>query len=101
MKAMYVSFIRPVMEYGSMQFMGADKIHLEKFDKIQRRAMKIGNFKVNFLRVRREANAIGFYPQVATGWIDPEKDFSWTVGQTFYLGWIHLRTTHQRPHAFI
>jgi hypothetical protein len=67
MKAMYVSFIRPVMEHGSMQFMGADKIHLEKFDKIQRRAMKIGNFKVNSLRVRREANAIGFTLKLLDG----------------------------------
>ena len=67
MKAMYVSFIRPVMEHGSMQFMGVDKIHLEKFDKIQRRAMKIGNFKVNSLRVRREANAIGFTLKLLDG----------------------------------
>ena len=50
-----------------MQFMGADKIHLEKFDKIQRRAMKIVNFKVNSLRVRREANAIGFTLKLLDG----------------------------------
>ena len=32
MESMYVSLIRPIMEYGSMQWMGAAQCHLDKFD---------------------------------------------------------------------
>ena len=58
MMTMYTSFIRPIMEYGSVCFMGADKVHLAKLDQIQKTAMRIGNFKAEPLAQRREAAAV-------------------------------------------
>ena len=40
MKLMYTSFIRPIMEYGGVQFMGADITHLKKLDSVQAAAEK-------------------------------------------------------------
>ena len=59
---MYTSFIRPIMEYGCVQFMGAKEVHLMKLqlDAIQKTAQKIGNFKVDSLQSRREAIAVAF-----------------------------------------
>ena len=58
MMNMYTSFIRPIMEYGSVCFMGAKPTHLGKLDAIQRTAEKIGKFKVESLAQRRNAAAI-------------------------------------------
>ena len=41
MKNMYVSFIRPMLEYGSVQYMGAKASHLKKLDVVQRAAERI------------------------------------------------------------
>jgi hypothetical protein len=58
MKTMYCTFIRPILEYGSVQFMGAAQTHLEKLDSVQRTAAKIGRFEVESLQCRREAAAV-------------------------------------------
>ena len=60
MECMYCTFIRPILEYGSVQFMGAAVSHLEKLDSVQRAAEKIGRFKVESLQSRREAAAVAF-----------------------------------------
>ncbi len=46
----YTSFIRPIMEYGAIQFMGAKEVHLAKLDAVQKTAERIGNFKVESLQ---------------------------------------------------
>ena len=60
MSTMYTTFIRPILEYGSVQFMGAAVTHLDKLDAsaVQRTAEKIGRFEVESLKSRREAAAI-------------------------------------------
>ena len=67
MKSMYTSFIRPIMEYGSVQFMGASTIHLKKLDVVQKAAERIGNFTVESLGCRREAAAIAFTLKLLNG----------------------------------
>ena len=56
LKLMYIAFIRSILEYGSVQFMGAASCHLEKLDRIQRSAERIGNFKLESLQSRRQAS---------------------------------------------
>jgi hypothetical protein len=58
METMYTTYIRPILEYGSVQFMGAAETHLAKLDAVQRAAERIGRFKVETLQSRREAAAI-------------------------------------------
>ena len=58
METMYTTFIRPILEYGSVQFMGAADTHLHKLDAVQRTAERIGRFQVESLQSRREAAAI-------------------------------------------
>jgi len=67
MKNMYTSFIRPIMEYGSVQFMGAKATHLKKLDVVQKVAERIGNFIVESLGCRREAAAIAFTLKLLNG----------------------------------
>jgi hypothetical protein len=67
MEAMYTSFIRPIMEFGSMQFMGAADTHLNKLDKIHEGAQKIGNFVLEPLKLRREAQAVVFTLKLLDG----------------------------------
>ena len=67
MEAMYTSFIRPIMEFGSMQFMGAADVHLKKLDTIHEKAQRIGNFTVGPLNLRRDAQAIAFTLKLLDG----------------------------------
>ena len=67
MKQMYTSFIRPVMEYGSVQFMGAAPEHLKKLDAVQRSAERIGHFEIESLQSRREATAVAFTLKLLDG----------------------------------
>jgi hypothetical protein len=55
---MYTMFIRSVLEYGSLVYMGAAQSHLDKLDRVQKSAEKIGGFKVESLQSRREAAAV-------------------------------------------
>ena len=67
MRVMYTTFIRPIMEYGSIQFMGACPVHLQKLDAIQMTAERIGRFKVESLQSRREAAAASFTLKLLSG----------------------------------
>ena len=67
METMYTSFIRPIMEYGSLAWMGASATHMEKLDAVQATAMKIGCFKVESLGSRREAAAAAFACKLLDG----------------------------------
>ena len=58
MQTMYESFVRSILEYGGVLFMGAAKTHLEKLDAIQHAAEKLGGFKCQPLQARREAAAV-------------------------------------------
>ena len=58
MKTMYIMFVRSVMEYGNVVYMGAADSHLAKLDRVQKSAEQIGNFTVESLECRREAAAI-------------------------------------------
>ena len=66
---MYCTFIRPwpILEYGSVQFMGAAVSHLDKLDGIQRTAERIGRFTVESLQCRREAAAVTFTLKLLDG----------------------------------
>ena len=64
---MYTTFIRPIMEYGSVQFMGAAPTHLAQLDQIQRTAEEIGRFTIESLHSRREAAAISFTLKLLNG----------------------------------
>ena len=81
MKTMYLMFIRSILEYGSILYMGAAKSHLDKLDRVQTAAEKLGNFKVESLQSRREAAAMsmGLKPGNARIWI-----YSWI--------WIWIRS---------
>jgi hypothetical protein len=59
-RTMYVAFIRSVLEFGSVQYMGAAATHLAKLDSIQAAAERIGGFKMTeSLGTRREAALLG------------------------------------------
>ncbi len=59
-KTMYAAFVRSIMEYGAVQWMGAAKTHLEKLDRVQATAMRIGGFEVGPLLARRETTLFSF-----------------------------------------
>ena len=67
LQLMYTMFIRSIMEYGNLVYMGAAKSHLEKLDRIQDSAMKLGGFTVESLQSRREAAAIDFALNLLNG----------------------------------
>ena len=60
MHIMYTSFIRSIMEFGSVAWMGCAQTHLDKLDRVQSSAQKIGGFTVPPLQLRREAAAVSF-----------------------------------------
>jgi hypothetical protein len=67
MKTMYTMFIRSILEYGSIAYMGAAQSHLSKLDRIQESAQRIGNFSVPSLGSRREAAALAFALKLLDG----------------------------------
>ena len=67
MKLMYTSFIRSVMEYGSVAWMGAAHSHLIELDRIQESAQRIGGFTMQSLQTRREAAALSFALKLISG----------------------------------
>ena len=67
MKLIYSSFIRSIMEYGSVAWMGAAVTHLNKLDRVQDTAHRIGNFRVESLNCRREASAAAFALKMMSG----------------------------------
>ena len=67
MQTMYCTFIRPILEYGSVQYMGAAATHLDRLDSVQRTAERIGRFEVESLQSRREAAAMSFTLKLMDG----------------------------------
>ena len=60
LKMVYTMFIRSIMEYQSTAWMGTAQSHLDKLDRIQRRAEMIGSFTVEPLQALRDAAAMSF-----------------------------------------
>ena len=60
-------FIRSIMEYNSISWMGADQSHLDKLDRVQHSAEKIGNFTAEPLQARRDAAAMSFALKLLDG----------------------------------
>jgi hypothetical protein len=67
MRTMYMMFVRSIMEYGSVLFMGAAQTHLSKLDKVQASAERRGGFQVESLQLRREAAAISLALKMLSG----------------------------------
>jgi len=57
LRTIYVMFIRSIMEYNSVSWMGAapSHLHAHKLDRVQRIAQRIGCFTFTPLQARREA----------------------------------------------
>ena len=58
LKTMYTSFVRSVMEFGSLAYMSAVDTHLEKLDRIQKSISSSCGFEVESLESRREAAVV-------------------------------------------
>ena len=58
MQTMYECFIRSILEYGSVLYMGVAESHLNKLDAIHHAAERVGGFHSQPLRARREAAAM-------------------------------------------
>ena len=67
MKTMYTAFIRSIMKFGSVAWMGAAPTHLVKLDRVQDTMQRIGGFKVETLQSRREAAAVAFGLKLLSG----------------------------------
>ena len=67
LKTIYLMFIRSIMEYNSVCWMGAAQSHLSKLDRIQASAERIGGFKVESLGCRREAAAMSIALKLLDG----------------------------------
>ena len=67
MCAIYTMFIRSIMEYNCVSWMGTAQTHLDKLDRIQASAQKIGGFKIESLQCRREAAAVAFALKLMSG----------------------------------
>ena len=51
LRTIYVMFIRSIMEYNSVSWMGAADSHLHKLDRVQCMAQRIGSFTVVHCRL--------------------------------------------------
>ena len=67
LKMIYTMFIRSIMEYQSTAWVGTAQSHLDKLDRIQRRAEMIGSFTVEPLQARRDAAAMSFALKLLDG----------------------------------
>jgi hypothetical protein len=67
LETMYKAFVRSSLEYGNLEYMMAATTHLQKLDRIQRAAEKLGNFKVESLESRRDASLIGLLFKLLDG----------------------------------
>jgi len=67
LKTVYLMFIRSIMEYNSISWMGAAQSHLDKLDRVQRSAEKIGCFQVESLQSRREAAVMAMALKMLNG----------------------------------
>ena len=67
LKTIYLMFIRSIMEYNNVCWMGAAQSHLSKLDRIQASVERIGGFKVESLECRREAAAMSIALKLLDG----------------------------------
>ena len=67
LETMYKVFVRFSLEYGNPEYMMAATTHLQKLDRIQRAAEKLGNFKVESPESRRDASLIGLLFKLLDG----------------------------------
>ena len=67
MQMIYNTFIRSILEYGSVLFMGASRTHLRKLDMAQSRTEKLAGFEVESLQSRREAAAVSLALKLLDG----------------------------------
>ena len=72
LKMVYQMFIRSIMEYNSVSWMGAAKSHLEKLDRVQRSAERIGGFTIEPLQARRDAAAVSLALKMLDGKVQGE-----------------------------
>ena len=63
----YSMFIRSILEYSSVCWMGAAPTHLAKLDRVQATAERIGGFQSEPLGLRREAAAVAFALKLLAG----------------------------------
>ena len=67
LELMYKAFVRSAMEYGSLEYMIAAPSNLQKLDRIQATAERLGGFKVESLESRRDASLIGLVFKLLDG----------------------------------
>jgi hypothetical protein len=67
LKTIYQMFVRSMLEYGNVLFMGAAETHLAKLDRIQGAAERIGGFTCEPLSLRREAAAVSLALKMLNG----------------------------------
>ena len=67
LETMYKAFVRSSMEYGSLEYMVGAPTHLQKLDRIQAAAEKLGGFKLESLESRRDASLIGLLFKLLDG----------------------------------
>ena len=53
-------FVRSVLEYGNVIYMGASDTNLAKLDRVQTSAERIGGFTIESLTSKRKASAVCF-----------------------------------------
>ena len=58
LETMYKMFVRSILEYGSVVYMGASGTNLAKLDRVQKSAERIGGFTIESLSSRREAATV-------------------------------------------
>lgn len=64
---MYKMFIRSIMKYGSVAYLGAAESHLAKLDRVQDSAVKLCGQSVESLGSRREAAAVSMAIKMLVG----------------------------------
>jgi hypothetical protein len=67
LSTIYEYFVRSKMEYGCTSYIGAAPSHLEKLDKVQRRAEKLTSSEFQSLSIRREAACFSFICKILSG----------------------------------
>ena len=60
-------FIRSIMEYNSISWMGAAQSHLDELDRVQHSAEQIGRFIAEPLKARKDAAAMSFALKLLDG----------------------------------
>lgn len=67
LETMYKAFVRSSMEYGSLEYVVGAPTHLQKLDRIQAAAEKLGGFKLESLESRTDASLIGLLFKLLDG----------------------------------